>query len=157
MTKHIAFFIISIIWVNLSAQKVSRNDSDSIIVNEIITNKILEEENNIITLFDSSGKMILIIKCNQKYKAYKLFYREERERKRKVKLSKRDINNIDKLFQKPTVINDFSDYDCFEMVHSFTKISIILYNGEFFYGSFYSHCKQNENANSVKELYFSLK
>lgn len=157
MIKYIVYFFVSFTYVDLPAQEVSRSKSDSIIVNEIINNKILDESGNMITIFDSSGKMIWVLKDSQKYKAYKQFYRGKKEKKRKIKLSKEDINNIDKLFQNPNVLYDFSDNDCSEMVHSFTKISVIIYNGELFHGSFYSHCKQNENVKSVKELYFSLK
>lgn len=158
MVKYILFIFISLACIDLSAQEASRDASDSVIVNDIIRNKILDKrDNSIITLFDSSGKMILIIKSNQKYNAYKQFYRGEKEKKRKVKLSKKDIDNIDKLFQNPNALYEFSDDNCSEMVHSFTKISVMIYNGEFFHGSFYTHCKQNENVKSVKELYFSLK
>jgi hypothetical protein len=160
MIKYIVCIIITLASTKLFSQEIIKykSDSDSIIVNEIITKKIIDErKTNVIGLFDTSGKLILIVKDNQKYKAYKQFYKGGKAKRRNITLSKRNIKNIDKLLQNPDLLYDFSKDVCSEMVHSFTKISVIIYNGKFSYGSFYSHCKQNENADLVKELYFSLK
>lgn len=158
MIKYIMIVFISLSSpIELYAQENIREKSDSIIVDKIIREKILEEESQMITIFDSSGRMFWIVKNNERFKAYSQYYKGKNKKKRKISLSKEDISSVNILFEKPEILDNICDYNCFSNAHSFTKVSIIIHKGTFFHGSFFSNCTQSENMNSVKKLYFSLR
>lgn len=158
MKNYILYFIL-IMCSNIYSQK--RYTTDSIKAYTLIKEQknILENKGivkaNIISMFDDTGKIIIIWKKEKRYKALSVYYKGKKINKiRNQKLTCFDKKNIDFILKNPQFLSKTSDLVYNKKVHSFNKIYINIGNQ---FNSFFSNCLQNYEIKPLLSLYFSLK
>ena len=164
MKKYLIFLLTIMCWNFINSQNTDKNDSIQSynIINKEV--KLLKEKGieNIMSIFDESGKIIIIWEEKQKQKALKFYYNNSNCRKRKrVKLTQKNKDDFNNCLEGYKYIEEMENVDCNQQVHAFIKIYVNgLINGKTtFSNSFYSHCgteKQRKNISSLLNLYHNL-
>lgn len=109
-----------------------------------------------ILIFNSSGKIVLVWKKNNRFKAIKSFYKGNKMKKIKShSLKKVDFKNISHILQNPSIINKLYALNCNDDAYTYSKIWVML-NFENTYHSFYSKCEQSDELGPLIALYFSI-
>ena len=161
------YFVYIFVFISISIYSQNRFEKDSIEAYTFIDKELKSLKStkrvpdNIISIFDDNGRVIIFWLDNKKYSAIKAYYKGEKVKSRKVKklkLSKEDIINIENIFKNSKILLKTSNSDCNDNVHSFNRISIkITSNNKCYYNSFFSHCKQNKYITPLLQLSFYLK
>lgn len=157
--KDSILYLLLIVSLNVFSQ--NRYETDSITAYSLIEKEMtnLKEigisKNNVLSLFDDTGKIIILLKEKEKYRAVKMYYKGKNCNKvKRQKLSKLDKKNIELILKNPQILSKLSNSNCNERSHSFNKVNISTEN---FSGSFFSHCEQVNELIPLTSLYFSLR
>ncbi len=138
----------------------NRYETDSIKAYSLINKETSSlKKSEWISIFDDTGKIVIIWKERGKHRAIKLYYKgKDCKKSKRQKLLKDDKSNIDNLLGNPEIISEINNDRCNEMVHSFNKVNIdITLNDKVYHNSFYSHCEQKNQLKSLMSLYFNLR
>lgn len=147
--------------VSLNVFSQNRYETDSIkaysLIQKETTNlkKIGIAETNVLSLFDDTGKIIILWKEKEKYRALKMYYKGKKCNKvKRQRLSEFDKKNIEIILKNPQILSKISNSNCNEKAHSFNKVNI---NTEKYSNNFFSHCEQVNELIPLTSLYFSLR
>lgn len=156
--KNCILCLLLIVCLNVSSQ--NRYETDSITAYSLIEKEMINlkekgiAETNVLSLFDDTGKIIILWKEKEKYRALKMYYKGKVCNKfKKQRLSKLDKKNIELILKKPQILSKISNLNCNERVHSFNKVNISIGN---YYNTFFSHCEQGTELIPLISLYFRL-
>ncbi|WDO13624.1 hypothetical protein MH928_02725 [Flavobacterium sp. WW92] len=157
--KNSILYLLLIVSLNVFSQ--NRYETDSItaysLIEKEMTNlkKIGIAETNVLSLFDDTGKIIILWKEKEKYRAVKMYYKgKECNKVKRQRLSKLDKKNIELILKNPQILSKISNSNCNDRAYSFNKVNISTEN---FSDSFFSHCEQVNELIPLTSLYFSLR
>ncbi|BDW93357.1 hypothetical protein MACH07_21890 [Flagellimonas marinaquae] len=153
----VIFGIVFMISLSVYCQDRNRIDSLALFssINREIKNLNSDEATETLVLKDNSGNAILIWKTQRKYCSLIANYRSPNKSLRKMRISKKNRDRLDYIFQNKEEIMESDLKDCFEDAYNITRVWL-NFNDQGYNYSFDTNCKQEKLVKPLYALYFSL-